>query len=822
MIKKSIYTMFLLLLCLNVAAQSTMSDDQVLQYVVTQSQKGVSQQQMAKELLQKGVSAAQLQRVKRKAEQLKNSSSTITNPKASGFQSRTIDPATVQRPTDVEADAKVAQQGALPADMVEPMPEEEPKPKVFGRDIFSSKNLSFQPSANMATPVNYQLGPGDEIVLNIWGASQQTITQELSPDGLIVVEGSGPIKLGGLTISQAKALLQDVLGSHYADCRFDLSLGNVRSIQVQVMGEVLSPGTYTLSGLSSAFNALYMAGGISDIGTLRAIKVYRSGRLISTIDVYDYIINGNVRGDVRLQDEDVIVVGPYECLVDVQGSVKRPMIYEMKGAESVKDLLTYSGGFAGNAYKQNVRLKRKSGSEYSIHTIDEFQMGAFQLSDGDEVVVDSVRPRFSNLVDVRGAVKHPGQFQLGGSIQTVRELLLAADGLSEDAYEDHAVIHREKDDMTLEMIAVNVGGIIKGETPDIPLRNNDVLFVPSKLEMLGDRMLTISGEVAYEGEYPYADNTTLKDLIVQAGGIKDAGSLAHVNVYRRVRDIFAMEDNNECAESFTFSLDENYNILRDTVFYLKPYDVVFIRKSPAYEEQQFVTVRGSVNFVGNYTLTNKNYRVSDLIRDCGGVNSLAYLRGARLTRRMNEDEKLQRDNAFKHAQIQLYEQALKEGKDANRELADTLLSMKMNQDDTYPVALELEAAMKNPGGEHDIVLRGGDVITVPQFSNIVKVSGEVAYAISMNYQKGKSLSYYIKHAGGYSSRAKRNGVYAVYANGGVEKVGKRSSKDIQPGCEIVVPAKEQKNKMTTGEIIGISTGTASLASVLVALISIFK
>ena len=323
--------MFLLLLCLNVAAQSTMSDDQVLQYVVTQSQKGVSQQQMAKELLQKGVSAAQLQRVKRKAEQLKNSSSTITNPKASGFQSRTIDPATVQRPTDVEADAKVAQQGALPADMVEPMPEEEPKPKVFGRDIFSSKNLSFQPSANMATPVNYQLGPGDEIVLNIWGASQQTITQELSPDGLIVVEGSGPIKLGGLTISQAKALLQDVLGSHYADCRFDLSLGNVRSIQVQVMGEVVSPGTYTLSGLSSAFNALYMAGGISDIGTLRAIKVYRSGRLISTIDVYDYIINGNVRGDVRLQDEDVIVVGPYEGLVDVQGSVKRPMIYEMRG-----------------------------------------------------------------------------------------------------------------------------------------------------------------------------------------------------------------------------------------------------------------------------------------------------------------------------------------------------------------------------------------------------------------------------------------------------------------------------------------------------------
>lgn len=809
-----LYAAVLLFASVAATAQSTMTDDQVLQYVTAESQKGTSQQQMAKELLQKGVSAAQLQRVRRKAEQLQHPSASA---RPAGFQQRTTEPVADRQ----RAVGQKEMPGAVLEDSLQ-VTEQRPAVRVFGRDIFSNKNLTFQPSANMATPANYVLGAGDEVIVNIWGASQQTLDQTVSPDGFIVVDGVGPVKLAGLTVEQARERIRESLGANYGDCRFDITLGNVRSIQVQVLGEVAVPGTYTLSGLSGAFNALYMAGGINEIGTLRGIKVFRAGRLISTIDVYDYIVNGNVKGDVPLKDNDVIVVGPYECLVDIRGCVKRPMFYEMKGTESVKDILAYAGGFSGNAYRQNVRLKRKSGAEYSIHTIDEFQQGAFQLEDGDEIDVDSVRPRYSNLVEVRGAVKHPGQFQLGGAIQTVRELLAAADGLSEDAYDTHAVIHREKEDMTLEMIAVDVKNILGGDVADIPLKKNDVLFVPSKLEMRGDRMLSISGEVVYEGDYPYADNTTLKDLIVQAGGIREAASLAHVNVYRRVRDAFAVEDNNECAESFSFSLDENFNIMRDTVFYLKPYDVVYIRKSPAYEPQQYVTVRGSVNFAGNYTLTSKDYRVSDLIRDCGGANALAYLKGARLTRRMNEDEKLQRDNAFKHAQIQLYEQALKEGKDANREQADTLLTMKMNQDDTYPVALELENAVRNPKGEYDIVLRAGDVVTVPQFSNIVKVSGEVAYSISMNYQKGKTLGYYIKHAGGYSNRAKKRGVYAVYANGGVEKVNRRSSKDIQPGCEIVVPAKDQKNRMTTSEIIGLSSGAASLASVLVALISILK
>ena len=814
--KRILYTFLLLSLSLGAVAQSTMTDDQVLQYVVEQNQKSVPQQQIAKELLMKGVSAAQLQRVKTKAEQLKKSQSSFGQ-NTSTIQQRTLTGAfEMNGGVNPNADSIADGRDALG------MPPEEVRSKVFGRDVFNNKNLTFQPSVNMATPSNYVLGAGDQVYINIWGASQQTIDQTISPDGFVVVEGVGPLKLAGLTVSQAKSTVQKTLGAHYADCYFDVSLGNVRSVQVQVMGEVKVPGTYTLSSLSSAFNALYMAGGVNDVGTLRSIKVYRGGRLLSTIDVYDYILNGNMKGDVRLQDNDVVMVGPYECLVEVSGSVKRPMFYEMKNTESVKDLIAYSGGFAGNAYKQNVRLKRKSGTEYSIYTIDEFQTATFNLSDGDELTVDSIRPRFSNLVEVRGAVKHPGQFQMGNGIQTVKDLLNAADGLSEDAYDEHAVIHREKEDMTLEMIAVDLKEMSNGGLADIPLKKNDVLFVPSKLEMQGQRILSISGEVTYEGDYPYAENTTLKDLIVQAGGIKDAASLARVDVYRRVRDVFALEDNKKCAESFSFSMDENYNITKDTVFYLKPYDVVYIRKSPAYETQQYVTIRGSVNFTGNYTLTDKNYRISDLIRDCGGLNTLAYTKGARLTRKMNADEKLQRDNAFKQAQIRLYEEALKEGKDANRELADTLLSMKMNQDDTYPVALELDEAMKNPGEDYDIVLRAGDIITVPQFSSTVKVSGEVACPVSMNYKKGKSLSYYIKRAGGFSNRAKKKGVYAVYPNGGVEKVGRRSSNEIQPGCELVVPAKEQKAKMTTGEIIGIGTGAASLASVLVALISIFK
>lgn len=813
------------------AFAQSMTDDQIISFIQKENGKGTSQKDIVKELMLKGVTTSQLQRVRRKAQTMlqtqKNGGSLIGKAKAATQRTQYDQ---YGQPIDMVEQMKNQPMSISQTIFsVEPddslmiyMDAKDLSRKVFGRDIFNNQNLTFQPSTNMATPANYLLGPGDQVVIDVWGASQQKFVETVSPDGDITIEGVGLVRVGGLSVAKARSVLKSRLEQRYSDCQFNLSVGDIRTIQVQVVGEVNMPGTYSLSSLSSAFNALYAAGGINDNGTLRNIKVYRNGRLIASVDVYDYLINGNSTGDVRLQDNDVIVVGAYDCLVNVTGKIKRPMWYEMKSTETVKQLMIYSGGFAGDAYTDKVRLTRKSGAEYSVYTIEEFDMASFNLKDLDEVQVDSVRARFCNLVEVRGAVKHAGQFQLGGRIQTVRDLLMAADGLSEDAYQEHAVMHRQKEDLTLEMVGVDVKNLLEGKVADIPLKNNDLLFIPSRTEMLGERKLTINGEVLYPGVYPYADNTTIQDLILQSGGFTEAASLARVDVFRRVRDAKAVTDNKLSAENFTFSLDENYALTQDTTFYLKPFDEVYIRKSPAYEPQQNVSVRGQVNFAGQYSMTTKDYRLSDLINAAGGFSQLAYVPGARLMRRMNEEEKLQRNNSLKQEQIQLYEESMKKEVTSSFEEMDTLLSMKMNLDDTYPVALDLQAALKNPGGLEDIVLREGDVLTIPQYSNIVKISGEVVHPVSVNYVKGKRLSYYVDHAGGYGNKARKSNVYAVYANGGVEKISKRSKKAIQPGCEIVIPTKLEKSGMTTSEIMAIASGSASLASVVVALISILK
>lgn len=829
-----------------VAFAQSMSDDQVIQFVQKEQAAGSSQQDIVQKLLKKGVTVDQLRRLKKKVEAQQSQMGAVD---LSTAGARVDQGASRQRTNKEKALEKMQQQngfmirsqyanqGKTRDEQLAEMNEEiafmdidsliyyqnyfRDENQVFGRNIFNNHQLTFEPSQNIATPANYRLGAGDKVIIDVWGASQTSIESTISPDGVVVVEGVGPIKLAGLSVQQATSVVKSKLGQYYADCKFSLSVGDVRSIQVQVVGEVVAPGTYTLSSLSSAFNALYLAGGINDIGTLRDIKVYRGGKNIAVIDVYDYLLNGNMAGDVRLQDNDVIVVGPYDCLVNVRGKVKRPMFYEMKTGENVKQVLTFAGGFAGDAYTKNVRLTRKAGSEYSMHTVDEFQSAAFQVMDGDSIFVDSVVARFSNMVEVRGAVMHAGQFQLGGEIQTVRGLLQAAEGLREDAYRTRAVMHRQKDDLSLEMVTVDVDGIMEGRVPDIALKKGDVLFVPSVIEMKGEQTLTIAGEVLYPGTYHYAENTTIGDLILQAGGLTDAASLAKVDVFRRIYDANSTENTGEMAETFSFALDADLRVA-DSSFTLKPYDVVAVRRSPTYSEQRSVSVTGCVNFEGQYSMTSKSYRLTDLVKAAGGITAIGYTKGARLNRVMTPDERLQRESSLRAAQIQLYEEAMQSDKDYNMAQADSLLQMKMDLGATYPVAVNLDKAMENPCGPEDIVLREGDQLVIPQFSNTVKVSGEVSYPISMNFKKGESLKYYIKRAGGYGNRAKKKGVYAIYMNGSVEKLNHHSGKAVQPGCEIVVPTKKQSNRMSTGEVMAIASGSASLASVVVALISILR
>ncbi len=826
----------------------SMSDDQVVRYVMEQQEKGKDQQYIVSQLLQKGVTVDQLRRIRKKYEAEQKQPGALdltgtTQPKSGTSRLRTNKEKTrderqkqngymVRSRREIKDGEDKTLKGQQLNEEIGFMDIDsliyyrnyfkEDDRQVFGRNIFNNEMLTFEPSMNIPTPANYRLGAGDAVIIDVWGASQTTFEGTVSPDGTVTIEGVGPLALAGMTVKEANDYVKKQLGRFYANSNVTLTVGETRSIQVQVMGEVMVPGTYTLSALSSAFNALYAAGGISEIGTLRDIKVFRQGRVVSTIDVYDYILNGNTKGDIRLADNDVIVVGPYECLVNIRGKVKRPMFYEMKENESVSRILDYAGGFAGDAYTDNVRLIRKSGREYSVYTVGEFEMNGFLLKDGDSLYVDSVIPRFSNMAEIRGAVFHPGQYQMDGSIKTVRQLIKAADGLREDAFLKRAVMHRQKEDLTMEALSVDVEGIMDGTVADIPLRKNDILFIPSSLDMKGERTLTIDGEVNFPGIYQYADNTTIEDLVLQAGGFTEAASMAKVDVFRRIKNPDAVTDDEKLSETYSFSLRDGLVMGDGQDFHLQPYDEVFVRKSPAYSEQRNVKVSGAVNFSGSYAMDNKDYRLSDLVKAAGGLSSLAYAKGARLQRLLTEEEKKQRESAMKASQIQVYEESLRSEKEFNMAQADSILNLKLDLGDTYPVAINLEKAMKNPGSLDDVRLREGDELVVPQFSNTVKISGEVMYPISINYEKGKPLSYYIKRAGGYADRAHKSRVYTIYMNGSVEQLGRRSSKSIQPGCEIVVPTKPQRNKMTPQEMMTIGTSTASIATMIATLVNILK
>ncbi len=829
-------------------AQS-MTDDQIVNYILQEKEKGTDKQIIVRNLTQRGVTIEQLRRVQKKveAEQKNLGAKDLTgrNQQRQGTnrlrtqREQTQDERQKRQNYMIRSQREEQEWRYMTREQRQQMIEEEsnyfdldsldyyssliPKDQqVWGRNIFNQPNLSFEPNMNMATPANYHLGAGDVVIIDIWGASQESFESTISPDGTVTIEGVGPIKLGGLSVSEATSRLKAKLGQYYTDCSVSLSVGETRTIQVQVLGEVVMPGSYSISSLATAFNALYLAGGISDVGTLRDIKVYRNGKLLARIDVYDYLMNGTLAGNVRLQDNDVIIVGTYDCLVEVRGKVKRPMFYEMKPNESVQRVLAFAGGFTGDAYTKNVRLVRKAGQEYSIHTIEEFEMNGFTLADGDSLYVDSVIPRFSNMVEIRGAVMHPGMFQMNGKVQSVRELLLAAEGLREDAFTERAVMHREKEDLTLEMISVDIKGIMDGSVADVPLKKNDVLFIPSKTDLTGEQTLRINGEVNYPGTYQYAENTTIQDLILLAGGLTRAASTAKIDVFRRYYQPGAKSASKEIAQVYSFNLDHGF-LVEDTLFALLPFDEVQVRKSPIYAEQQNVRITGSVNFEGEYAMTSKEFRLSDLVKMAGGLSELAYSKGARLIRQMTAEEREQQETSLRTSQIALYEQALESDKNYDRHLADSLLDLKMNIGYNYPVAINLEEALAHPGEPADVLLRANDQLIVPQFSNTVKISGEVMYPISVNYKEGKGLSYYIKNAGGYGNKAHKSKTYAIYMNGATNKLGRRAGKDeIQPGCEIVVPTKPKKEGMSTAEISVLGTSAASLTTMVVALINLLK
>ena len=775
-----------------------LSDQQVIQMAVKEKQAGASETEIATRLMQKGATMDQIQRIRSQyAQQITKRGLDDTVDNAIGnAQAR-------MRTNNEPNDNAITASGGAEAPRYVPEAMSPSGKRVFGRDIFNNKSLTFEPQMNIATPQNYVLGPGDQLIIDVYGDTQKSVQLTVSPDGDVTVPEYGPIHVAGLSVASAQKRVRKNLGSYYQSSDIKVTVGQTRSIMVNVMGEVRTPGTYTLSAFATVFHALYMAGGISDLGTLRNIKVFRQGKQITSVDVYEFILNGRLAGNVRLQENDVIQVGPYESIVEVRGSVKRPMAYELRKNESLATLLKYAGGYTNNAYKKSMRVVRNNGRMKSVFNVEEFEMNAFKMTDGDVVTVDRILDRFENMVEVKGAVFRPGMYNLGDKVNSVRSLIEEADGLTEEAMVSRAVLRRMKPNRTQEVISIDLKGILDGTAADVPLENEDILFIPTQAEHQNLHTLTISGEVIFPGTYEYADNMTIEDLILQAGGLTDNASTVKVDVSRRIIDPEATTSTMEVAQTFTFSINPNFEVEGNRSFTLQPYDAVSVRRSPVSAVPFTAHVGGEIAFAGSYTLEQKNQRLSDLVKAAGGTIPGAYVRGARLIRTMTADERARMQEVIEMAR-----------QSAAISSKDSIALDQLALSTTYSVGIHLDEALANPGCDEDIELQDGDRLTIPRFNHTVKISGDVLKPNTVAIKEHKDYKYYVEQAGGYGKRARKSHTFIIYQNGTIAKASKGK---IEPGCEIVVPSKKQRTPFNFASLMSMGTSLASLATMVVAL-----
>lgn len=764
-----------------------MSDQQVIDELRRYQSSGMSQEQIAAEMVKKGVTTSQMQRLR---DQYMGQEAISTGALKSN---NSLDGDVLRGEAGFE-EAATATEGAV-----------EPGERIYGQNLFSSQNLTFAPNMNMPTPANYVLGAGDQIIIDVWGDSELNVQYTIAPDGHITVPGIGRIQLSGMNVKQAESRIRTQFSTIYSDLDSSephtflaISVGNVRTIKVNVMGEVRTPGTYTLSSFSSAFHAMYAAGGTTNIGSLRNIRIFRAGRQAAEIDLYEYLMKGNSMSDITLQDGDIVMVEPFGSLVQVIGEVRRPMWYEMKPDETLEDLIRYSGGFSGNAYTAALTLLRSGEEEMEAYTLSQPEYSTFQLKDGDRVEVSSILEKYANMVEITGSVYRPGRYAIGDRINTVRDLIEIAQGTTGDAYLQRALLYRENDDLTRSMESFNVSDLMSGRINDITLKKNDLLHIPSVLSLDDRFTVYIGGEVRKPDSYPYADNMRLEDIILQAGGITEAASTARIDVYRRTKDPGSTTLGDQSSIMQSFTLVDGEIISSDPDFVLQPYDQIIVRRSPAYEIQQMVTIEGEVLFEGDYAKISKDERLSSLVNRAGGLTQYAYIKGARLSRRLTADE------------LEKVKESLRIKAQADQLDTDSLLQKQLEAVDlsTQYVAINLEKALKNPGGQEDIILREGDVLTIPEYNELVKISGGVLYPNLVTYRKHKKLGYYIDQAGGYSRLALKSKPFVVYMNG--EVASGRWAK-IEPGCEIIVPERPEREPMSLQGILSLGTSIASIA-----------
>ncbi|WP_286330201.1 SLBB domain-containing protein [Duncaniella freteri] len=819
---------------------SALTDQQVIDYIKKQSAAGKTEQQIGKELLAKGVTPDQAKRIKAKYEAQQRGEAadsrnytSVNGDRRRGNSENSRQKDNVSTRRNYEKGVSQSRIQGEPVDFtsaddsyynndnngllyenVNLAIDSLNYKEIYGHKIFNTQALSFEPSENLATPQNYRLGPGDEVIIDIWGTSEDHLREMISPEGSIMIAQIGPVYLNGMTISDANKHIKNAFSRKYAgmseaETDVQVTLGQVRTIQVDILGEVATPGTFRMSPFSSVFHALYLSGGINDIGSLRNIQVLRNNKKVAGVDIYEYLFNGKTNGNIRLQEGDVIIVPPYEQLVSIDGNVKRPMYYEIKPDETIKTILDYAGGFTGDAYSGMVRLERQSGTENELYNIERGEFGSYRLKDGDMITVGTILDRYANRVELKGAVYRPGMFAIGRDIRTVSDLIRKADGLTDNAYDDRALLYREGPDMQLQIIALDLKNIMAGISPDVELKRNDIIEI-SSIDDLTDRGdITIAGQVTNPGTYPYAENMTVEDIILQAGGLLEGASTARVDVSRRIVDPTSVTATQQLSHVYSVSIDGGFAVGKGEHFVLKPYDRVVVRKSPGYGAQTTVEINGEVLFDGEYVLQRRNERVSELVKRAGGVIEGAYIKGASLSRKLTEAEYIARKETLRLAM-------------ANNQAgqADSLALSKIEVSDTYNVGIDLQKALNNPGSTYDLVMQPGDVLYVPQEQSTVKITGDVMFPNAVVYEPGKKLSYYIDQAGGYGQQAKKGKAFIVYLNGTVAKAKKNTP--IEPGCQIIVPSKPKNSGTDWTKILTLATSFTSVATMAATITNIFK
>ncbi len=689
--------------------------------------------------------------------------------------------------------------------------------QIFGSSVFKNANLNFEPNLRLATPQDYVLGPDDQLLIDIYGVSEVSYKLYVSPEGTILIPDVGAINVNGLTITQAKKLIIAKLSTIYRGIQtgntfVNISLGNIRSITVFVIGEIQSPGSYTIPSLATVYNALYQSGGPKESGSFRNIQVIRDNKVLATVDLYDFLVYGK-QSNIRLQDQDVIKVLPYNDRVTLTGEVKHPAIFEMKKGETLRNLIDFAGGFTENAYRESITAYRNTLKEKKVIDIDNTDFSAFLTESGDQYHVGKLLNRFENRVQIEGAVYRPGVYAFTPGMK-IKDLIVKADGLREDAFVNRAVIFRKNNMRLPEMTSFSPRAALN-DTDNILLQRDDSVYIASVLTMKEKDSVYISGQVISPNSYPFAEGMTLKDLILLANGFNHKANIAEVDVYRQITNIKTLNENVIKAKTFKIKMDKELNYGDVATFKLKREDHVVVRSIFGAEDLKQVSIVGEVVSPGNYILTSKDQHVSDLLQDAGGLTAYAYPSGAMLIRKpkVNESKKLLEGVTKRTIQNQQQELRDSLNPSAPQEL---LIEPDM-------VAINLHKILAHPKSSDDLILEEGDVLSIPKRPETVSVTGEVLMPALIRYEQGKSLKYYIQHAGGFSSRAFESKTYVIYPNGSVDAtssfLGIKSYPEVTPGARIVIPAKPIRHGLNAAESISI---TSTLVSLMVVLVTFFK